>query len=84
MMQLIDGASVWTRGEIRPEEYLVDLSGTCLDEIGRAADEIRDYPLPTILRTPDDFAMPACRREMARCARCSIAAGASRSSTACR
>ncbi len=66
MMLLIDGASVWTRGEIRPEEYLVDLSSTCLDEIGRAADEIRDYPLPTILRTPDDFAMPACRREMAR------------------
>ena len=66
MMQLIDGASVWTRREIRPEEYLVDLSGTCLDEICRAADEIRDYPLPTILRRPDDFAMPACRREMAR------------------
>jgi hypothetical protein len=66
MMQLIDGASVWTGGEIRPEEYVVDLSGTCLEEIRRAADEIRDYPLPAILRTPDDFAMPACRREMAR------------------
>jgi hypothetical protein len=30
-MQLIDGASVWTGGEIRPEEYVVDLSGTCLE-----------------------------------------------------
>jgi alpha-ketoglutarate-dependent taurine dioxygenase len=66
MMQLIDGASVWTRREVRPEEYLVDLSAACLDEIRRAVDEIRGFPLPTILRAPDDFAMPACRREMAR------------------
>ncbi len=62
----IEGPSVWTRGDVRPEEYRVDLSAACLDEIRRAADEFRDYPLPTILRTPDPFAMPACRREMAR------------------
>ena len=62
----IEGPSVWTRRDVRPEEYRIDLSGVCLDEIRRAADEIRTYPLPTVLRTPDDFAMPACRREMAR------------------
>jgi Taurine catabolism dioxygenase TauD, TfdA family len=62
----IEGPSVWTRRDIRAEDYRIDLSAACLDEIRRAADEIRDYPLPTILRTPDDFAMPACRREMAR------------------
>jgi alpha-ketoglutarate-dependent taurine dioxygenase len=66
MMQLIDGASVWTRRDVRPEEYRVDLSAACLDEIRRAADEIRAYPLPTILRAPRDFAMPMCRRQMAR------------------
>jgi alpha-ketoglutarate-dependent taurine dioxygenase len=66
MMQLIDGASVWARRDIRSEEYRVDLSAACLDEVRRALDEIRAYPLPTILRGPDDFAMPACRREMAR------------------
>ena len=66
MMQLIDGASVWTRGDVRPEEYRVDLSAACLDEIRRAADEIGAYPLPTVLRAPGDFAMPMCRREMAR------------------
>jgi hypothetical protein len=66
MMQPIDGASVWTRGDVRPEEYRVDLSAACLDEIRRATDEIRAYPLPTILRAPSDFAMPMCRREMAR------------------
>src|SRR5271168_1365048 len=66
MMQLIDGASVWTRRDVQPEEYLVDFSAACLGEIRRAVDEIRAFPLPTILRAPEDFAMPACRREMAR------------------
>src|SRR5215510_29506 len=66
MMQPIDGASVWTRRDVCPGEYFVELSAACLDEIRRAVDEIRAYPLPTILRAPDDFAMPSCRREMAR------------------
>jgi len=65
-MQLIEGAGVWTHREIGPEEYRIDLSAACLDEIRRAADDIRAYPLPTILRASDDFAMPGCRREMAR------------------
>ena len=65
-MRLIEGPSVWTRRDVRAEEYRIDLSTACLDEIRRAADEIRAYPLPTVLRTPDDFTMPACRREMAR------------------
>jgi hypothetical protein len=65
-MQLIDGASVWARRDVRPEEYRIDLSAACLEEIRWAADELRAFPLPTVLRAPDDFAMPACRREMAR------------------
>jgi hypothetical protein len=62
----IEGPSVWTRRDIRPEEYRIDLSIACLDEIRGVVDEIRAYPLPTILRKPDDFTMPGCRREMAR------------------
>jgi len=62
----IEGPSVWARRDVRPEEYRIELSAACLDEIRRAVDEIRAFPLPTILRGPDDFAMPACRREMAR------------------
>jgi alpha-ketoglutarate-dependent taurine dioxygenase len=62
----IEGPSVWMRRDVRSEEYRIDLSDACLDEIRRAADEIRTYPLPTVVRTPDDFTMPACRREMAR------------------
>ena len=62
----IEGSSVWTRRDVRPEEYRIDFSTACLDEIRWAADEIRAYPLLTVLRIPDDFAMPACWREMAR------------------
>jgi hypothetical protein len=62
----IEGPSVWARRDVRPEEYRIELSAACLDEIRWAVDEIRAFPLPTILRGPDDFAMPACHREMAR------------------
>ena len=51
---------------VRPEDYRVELSAACHDEIRRAVDEIRAYPLPTIVLRPDDFAMPACREQMAR------------------
>ena len=60
----IEGPSAWARGDIRPEEYQVELSADCRDEIRRAVDEIRAFPLPTILRGPDDFTMPACRQAM--------------------
>src|SRR5215813_1933305 len=66
MMQQLEGTSVWTRRDIGPEQYRVVLSAACLDEIRRAADDVRRFPLPTVLRGPEDFAMPACRREMGR------------------
>ncbi|MBO0735341.1 MAG: TauD/TfdA family dioxygenase [Alphaproteobacteria bacterium] len=62
----IDGASAWVSSDIRVEDYRVELCAAGLDEIRRAVDEIRAFPLPTILRRPDDFTMPACRRAMAR------------------
>jgi alpha-ketoglutarate-dependent taurine dioxygenase len=65
MNQPITGASAWVRSDIRTEDYLIELSADCLDEIRRAAEEIRAFPLPTILRHPDDSAMPACRQAMA-------------------
>src|SRR5580704_19033327 len=61
----IEGASAWRRPDIRTEDYRVVLDGPCLDEIRRVADEIRNYPLPTILRTPADFDMTNCHAAMA-------------------
>ena len=60
----IDGPSAWRRADLRTEDYRVALSGAALDEIGRAADELREFPLPTILRRPEEFAMAACRAAM--------------------
>jgi hypothetical protein len=61
----IAGPSAWHRTDIRSEDYRVVLSGGCLDEIRRAAEELRAYPLPTILRSPDEFQWPHCRVAMA-------------------
>jgi len=62
----IEGPSAWVGRDVRPEDYRVELSVACLDEIRRAVDEIRAFPLPTIVRRPADFAMPACCEQMAR------------------
>ena len=62
----IEGPSVWVGRNVRPEDYRVELTSASLDEIHRAVDEMRVYPLPTIVLRPDDFAMPACRKQMAR------------------
>ena len=61
----IEGASAWRRADIRTEDYRVALSGACLDEIRRAAGEMRAHPLPTLLRTPADFDLTNCHAAMA-------------------
>jgi len=61
----IEGPSAWRRAELRPEDYRVALSGACLDEIRRIGDELRRDKLPTVVRHPDEFEMPACRATMA-------------------
>jgi hypothetical protein len=62
----IEGPSVWLRRDVRTEDWRVELSPRCLDEIRRVVDELRAYPLPTIVLGADDFAMPACGEAMAR------------------
>jgi hypothetical protein len=61
----IRGASTWRRTDLHKDNYLVPLTGACSDEIRRVADELRQYPLPTIVRQSDEFVMPACRAAMA-------------------
>jgi hypothetical protein len=64
--QPIEGPSAWRAGDIANEDYRVALNGACRDEILRVADELRAYPLPTILRTPNDFEWPQCRAAMTK------------------
>src|SRR5215472_14169937 len=63
-MTLIEGPSAWVGCDVQTEDYRVELSAACRDEIRHAVDELRTYPLPTIVLRPEDFAMPACRAEM--------------------
>ena len=65
MIATIDGPSAWRRTDLRREDYRVDLSPACLDEIWRLADAFRADPLPTIVRRPDEFDLPHCRAAMA-------------------
>ena len=65
----ITGPSAWRRRDVDPEDYRIELSSGCLDEIRCAADELRDYPLPAIMLGADDFAMPECRDAMSRARR---------------
>src|SRR5688572_4229743 len=61
----MEAASAWRRGDLRAEDYRIALSAACLDEIRRMADEMRQFPLPAIVRRPDEFEMPGCRAAMA-------------------
>ena len=61
----IEGASAWSRRGLRPEDYRIALSPACLDEIRRFADELRRFPLPTIVLRPEEFDLPHCRVAMA-------------------
>jgi alpha-ketoglutarate-dependent taurine dioxygenase len=70
----IDGPSAWVRADLRAEDWRVELDALCLDEIRGAVDELRAYPLPTVVLGPQDFALPACRAAMAR-TRAILAAG---------
>jgi hypothetical protein len=64
--QPIEGPSAWVRADLKAEDWLVELDARCRDEIRRTVEELRAYPLPTILLDPRDFALPACREAFAR------------------
>lgn len=60
----IEGPSAWRRRDIAAADYRLPLSPACMGEIRRVAGELQDFPLPTIVRHPDDFIWPACRAAM--------------------
>jgi alpha-ketoglutarate-dependent taurine dioxygenase len=70
----IEGPSAWVRAALKAEDWRVELDARCRDEITRTVDELRTYPLPTIVLDPSDFALSACREAFAR-VRAILAAG---------
>ena len=50
----------WRRETLSPRDWLVALPPRCVDELDAAVRQVRRNPLPTLLLSPDQFALPAC------------------------
>lgn len=55
----------WTRAALRPGDGALSLPPTAIAELHAAVAFLRANPLPTVLVSPDDFDLPACRAVMA-------------------
>jgi alpha-ketoglutarate-dependent taurine dioxygenase len=54
----------WRRETLSPRDWLVAMSPRCLEELDAAVAELRRNPLPTLLLSPDHFALSACAELM--------------------
>ncbi len=61
---IVDGPRAWTRETIRETDWKIPISSACLDELGQIVERLRYHPLPTLLLSPDDFPLDACRTLM--------------------
>ncbi len=55
----------WTRDTLSPSDWVVPLPADAVDEIEAAVQRLRREPLPTLLLSPDQFALTRCREVMA-------------------
>ena len=62
----IVGKSAWIRRTLDPGDYFMPLPAACLAELDAVLQEIRANPLPAIVYTADQFALPACHAFMAQ------------------
>jgi alpha-ketoglutarate-dependent taurine dioxygenase len=61
----IRDSRAWRRDELSPRDWLVALPARGIDELEAALRQWRRDPLPTLLLTPDQFALAACAEAMA-------------------
>ena len=62
----IRDGSAWRRENLAPRDWLVPVPPRCLDELDAAVEDLRRNPLPTLLLSPDQFALSACAELMGR------------------
>ena len=55
----------WTRDTVTAKDWTVPLSSAAVAEIQALADTLAERPLPVVMLSPEDFALPACRAAMA-------------------
>src|SRR5687767_4185657 len=56
----------WTRDTVTAADWTVPLSDSATGEILSLAEAVARQPLPVLMLSPDQFALPACRDAMAR------------------
>src|SRR5262245_26875458 len=56
----------WTRDTVRRPDWTVTLPAAAVDEVLALAEVTTRQPLPTLMLSPDQFALPVCRELMAR------------------
>jgi alpha-ketoglutarate-dependent taurine dioxygenase len=56
----------WRRDTVQATDWTVPLSGAAIAEVLALAEAVVRQPLPVLMLSPDQFAMPACREGMAR------------------
>lgn len=56
----------WTRDTVQPADWTVPLPSAAIAEVLALAEAVAREPLPVLMLSPDQFALPACREAMAR------------------
>lgn len=56
----------WLAQDIQTDDWLVPLDADCMEELEVMVRRMRDHPLPVMLRTLDEFEIPALRRAYGR------------------
>ena len=56
----------WLASEIKPDDWVVEVTAEVISEIDRLAEFLQQNPLPMLQRRLDEFELPACRQMMLR------------------
>lgn len=62
----ITGSQAWRADDLSAADWQVSLSAACVSELRDVAAHLRARPLPTLLLSPDDYVLAACRDTMTR------------------
>ncbi len=67
---VFDGApprnQAWRRQDVSESDWMIRIPPDCLQEVDAVVQSLRAHPVPALVLTPGDLAMPACGRLMAQ------------------
>jgi alpha-ketoglutarate-dependent taurine dioxygenase len=64
--KVLRGRKAWRRDTLSRADWLLPIADDCRAEIDTVVQALRRNPMATVVLTPDDFSMTACRRMMKR------------------